>query len=229
MTRLTYLERRWPHTPLFQQVARRWCEDQSYLLLDLVWRGCDRLLAEDLSAVCLCADDEAKEESLNHLVAVHIDQCKSGDEPFYVDHQPPEQTKRKRGRGKSPQPDIGFTLYEFPRTIWPLEAKIMADEEDVGPYLAEIEGNFLTGRYATFSSEGAMLGYLLRGEVVRAFAILGDRLRQTPERHPRFPDRPHRVSNHRRQVQQGGPPRLFTCHHLLLRIPANVAATAHSS
>ena len=228
MTRLTYLERRWPDTPPFQQVAHRWCEDQSRLLLGLVWRGYDRLLEHDLSAVPLSSDDEAKEETLNFLLAIRIRQCMSGDEPFCVADQPPEQTKRKRGKGRSPQPDIGFTLYEYPRTVWPMEGKVMADEKDVGPYLAEIEGNFLTGRYATFSSEGAMLGYLLRGDTGRTFALIGVRLRQVPVQHPHFPDRPHMVSNHRRtKLPQPSSPREFKCHHLLLRIWKDVTTGAH--
>ena len=68
MTRLTYLERRWPDSPPFQQIARRWCQDQSRLLLDLVWRGYDRLVSQDLNDAPFSADDEVKEESLNHLL-----------------------------------------------------------------------------------------------------------------------------------------------------------------
>jgi hypothetical protein len=227
MTRLTYLEQRWPDSPSFQQIARSWCHDQSRLLLDLVWQGYDRLLSQDLNKVPFSADDEAKEESLNHLLAVRIDQCKSGDAPFYVEHQPPEQTKRKRGRGRSPQPDIGFTLYDDPRTIWPLEAKILARDTDTRPYLDEINNNFLTGRYATFSSEGAILGYLLRGDSEQFFALIATRLQQTIKQHQHFPDRPHRISNHRRDdTPHRNSPREFTCHHLLLRIPiAGVVAT----
>lgn len=221
MTRATYLERRWPTTPTFQQVAERWCAGQSRRLLALVWQGYDRLLERDLTFVPFHADDEAKEESLNHLLAIRIDQSKSGDEPFYVQHQPPEQTKRKRGKGRSPQPDIGFTLYEYPRTIWPLEGKILDDAEDVRPYLAEVEGNLLTGRYATFSNEGAMIGYLLSGAPVQAMACVGDQLHQPLARHPSFPGRPHGISEHRRaEPPHPNCPSRFTCHHLVLQIPA---------
>lgn len=222
MTRLTYLERRWPNSPPFQQIAHRWCQNQSHLLLDLVWQGYDRLCLRDLNDVPFSADDEAKEESLNHLLAVRIDQCKSGDEPFYVDHEPPEQTKRKRGKGRSPQPDIGFTLYDYPRTVWPLEGKVLAHETDTRPYLDEVNNNFLTGRYATFSSEGAMLGYLLRGDSEQVFALIATGLQQTTRRHPHFLDRPHRITTHQRaELPHLNSPREFTCHHLLLRIPTS--------
>ena len=220
MTRRTYLERRWPDSPPFQQIARLWCDDQSRLLLDLVWRGYDRLLSEDLDEIPFSADDEAKEESLNYLLTVRIIQCMSGDEPFCVMHQPPEQTRRKRGRGRSPQPDIGFAFYDFPRTVWPLEAKVLTRETDTRPYLKEIKNNFLTARYATFSSEGAMLGYFLQGDPDRIFAAIDAGLQQSTTQHPHFPDRPHRLSSHRRDdTPHPNSPREFTCHHLLLRIP----------
>ena len=223
MTRLAYLQRRWPDSPPFQAVAGRWCRDQSRLLLDLIWQGYDRLLP-DLEHTPLCCDDEAKEESLNHLLAVRIDQCKNGDEPFCVQHQPPEQTKRKRGRGASPRPDIGFVLYDYPRTVWPLEGKVLAHDDDMGVYVREILDSFVAYRYATFSSEGAMLGYLLHGEPERAFDAVAARLAQILSEHPCFPDRPQRISRHRRDdASRLTGSAAFVCHHLLLRIPvANV-------
>ncbi len=220
MTPSTYLERRWPDSPAFQEIAQRWCEDQSRLLLDLVWQGFDLLLAHDLNVVPFSDSDEAKEESLNSLLALRIQQCKSGDEPFGVQHQPPEQTKRKRGKGRSPQPDIGFMLYDYPRAVWPLEGKILAQDQAVGPYVAEIRNNFITARYATFSSEGAMLGYLLHGEPDRAFAAIATRLRPALVQHPYFPDRPQRMTHHQRDhVPHPNSSGEFICHHLLFRIP----------
>ena len=229
MMRQTYLERRWPDSPAFQQMALRWCQDSSRLLLDLVWRGYDQLLSQDLNVTPFSDADEVKEESLNFLLAIRIKECMSGDEPFSVQDQPPEQTKRKRGKGRSPQPDIGFVLYDYPRTVWPLEAKVLAHDEDVGPYVNEIENNFIACRYATFSSEGAMLGYLLRGEPERTFAAIATRLQQTPVKHLHFPDRPQRISRHQRdEVPHLNSPREFTCHHLLLRIPtADATAIEH--
>ena len=126
MTPSTYLERRWPDSPVFQDIARHWCEDQSRLLLELVWRGYDRLLTQDLSVTAFSDTDEAKEESLNFLLCLQINHCMTGDEPCCAIHQPPEQTKRKRGRGRSPQPDIGFTLYDYPRRFGRWKEKFCA-------------------------------------------------------------------------------------------------------
>lgn len=211
----TYLERNWPDTPVFQDVAEEWCRDQSRVLLGLVWRGYDLLLGnfrgDPLS--------EAKEESLNYLLALKIDKCKSGDEPFRVADRPPEQAKRKRGRGSSPQPDIAFVLYDHPRSIWPMEGKMMKHEQDVSAYLSEVKDNFLTGRYATFSREGAMLGYLLEGNPMATLDHIGRLLGVQLQDHPFFSSRPHRLSEHHRAaVPNLDSPSTFACHHLILEI-----------
>lgn len=218
MTRQTYLERRWPSTPMFQNIAALWCADQSRRLLELVWRGYDLLFADDLDKVDFVADDEAREESLNYLLALRIDQCK-GDSPFYVAHQPPEQAKRKRGKGRSPQPDIGFALYEYPRTVWPMEGKVLMCDRDVSAYLAEIETNFVKARYATFSSEGAMLGYLVCGDPETVFSHICNDLGTELRDHLHFRERPHRLSDHTRaNLPHPSSPNNFVCHHLILRL-----------
>lgn len=216
MTRQTYLERRWPDTPAFQNVAAKWCANQSRRLLDIVWRGYDLLFENDLSQVAFAAADEAREESLNYLLALRIDQCK-GNAPFYVTHQPPEQTKRKGGRGRSPQPDLGFALYEHPRSVWPMEGKVLMHDRDVSAYLAEIETNFIKARYATFSSEGAMLGYLVTGDAEIALSHINENLGTGLRNHPHFSRRPHRLSDHTRtNLPHPNSPADFICHHLIL-------------
>lgn len=216
MTRQTYLERRWPDTPMFQNIALQWCAGQSRRLLDLIWRGYDLLFANDLHKVDFDADDEAREESLNFLLTLRIDQCK-GNAPFGVAHQPPEQTKRKRGRGRSPQPDIGFVLYEYPRTVWPMEGKVLMHDDDVTAYIAEIDTNFVKARYATFSSEGAMLGYLVSGDAETVLSHINDDLGIALRNHPHFRERPHKLSGHTRiNLPHPNSPADFVCHHLIL-------------
>jgi hypothetical protein len=218
MTRQTYFERRWPDTPMFQDIAAQWCAEQSRQLLGLVWRGYDLLFGHDLHKVPFAANDEAREESLNFLLAMRIDQCK-GNAPFYVAHQPPEQTERKRGKGRSPQPDIGFALYEYPRAVWAMEGKVLMHDRDVSAYLAEIDMNFVRARYATFSSEGAMLGYLVSGDAKQALTNISVELGAPLRAHPSFAVRPHRLSDHKRasplHPRSAG---YFLCHHLILSL-----------
>lgn len=215
MTRKTFLERAWPDTPTFQNIAVQWCAGQSRRLLDLVWRGYDLLIA-DLQRTAFDANDEAREESLNYLLCLRINKC-VGNAPFYVAHQPPEQTKRKRGGGRSPQPDIGFALYEYPRTIWPMEGKVLMHDRDITPYVDEIKTNFINARYATFSNEGAMLGYLVAGDAESVLSNVSAALGCTLRKHPQFLQRPHRLSDHTRvNLPHRNSPTAFVCHHLIL-------------
>ena len=101
-----------------------------------------------------------------------------------------------------------------------MEGKILAHDHDVKPYIAEVECNFITRRYATFSSEGAMLGYLLQGEPERLFAALETSLAQALILHPNFPNRSQRMTIHKRdEAPHPHAPGEFVCHHLLFRIP----------
>jgi len=218
MTRGTYLDRRWPNPRLFQEVAVDWCKDQSRLLLTLVWQGYDRLKNE-LTPVQFSARDEAKEETLNYLLAGKIEDAMDGFEPFRFSYQPPETAKRKRGRGKSPTPDHGFVLRENPRSIWSVEGKVLLHDRDVNAYVSEVRNNFLSGRYATFSREGAMLGYLLKGSPIAALDNVAARLKAELGPHPFFRDRPHRISIHARKLSSHRKrSEVFSCHHLILAI-----------
>jgi hypothetical protein len=129
----------------------------------------------------------------------------------------PEQTKRKGGKARSPQPDIGFALYDYPRTVWPIECKVLMHDRDISSYVAEIQTNFINARYATFSNEGAMLGYLVTGDaeavLSRVSVALGCELRP----HAHFSQRPHKLSNHTRaNLPHRNSPANFVCHHLIL-------------
>ncbi|MHC4177488.1 MAG: hypothetical protein ACYSWU_08275 [Planctomycetota bacterium] len=191
----------------------------------LVWQGHDLLLEKGLGDILLDPDDEAKEESINCLLCLCIDECKTGDEPFGVIHEPPEQTRRKGGRARSPHPDICFTLYAHPRTMWPMEGKLLHSDGDVSRYVGEIKDNFLTGRYGPFSSEAAMLGYLMAGTAKAAFGAISSQLGCPLTHHPSFPDRDHKLSGHkRRDLPQKDCPRRFLCHHLVMQLGGKVGS-----
>ena len=216
--RRTILARRWPDTPVFQSVAKQWCEDRSRLLMKLVWNSYDLLMVK-LGDVRLDADDEAKERSINALLCLCIDECKTGYEPFGVVHEPPELEKRKSDPARPPQPDISFTLYAYPRTMWPMEGKLLSTDGNVSKYIREIKDNFLTWRYAPFSTEGAMLGYLMSGTASVAFSTISDRLRCQFTHHPSFPNRDHKLSRHSRDnLPHTDYPRDFLCHHLVMHV-----------
>jgi hypothetical protein len=204
---------------LFQDLAKEWCADQSALLLRLVWDGFDRFRRDSFDRELISREDERKEESLNYLLALSIDRCKDRFAPFSVISEVPEQTARKGGQGQSPHPDIGFCAYDNPRAVWPLEAKVLKSEDDVIAYCSEVTTNFLTGRYATFSNEGAMLGYLLTGQPTETFFSIGKLLCCRLADHKTIRNRPHKVSSHMRQnLPDRRSPVEFLCHHLIFEM-----------
>jgi hypothetical protein len=107
--------------------------------------------------------------------------------------------------------------------MWPLEAKVLRSDGAVAPYVKDIQNEFLTCRYAPFSSEGGMLGYLLSGTPSKVFSSIEAKVHCPLTHHLKFPERDHKISNHKRTVPAGKPyPAVFRCHHLLLQITGEV-------
>ena len=216
--RRTISEKRWPDTPEFNSALRKLQNNGSVVLLGFVWSGYDKLTKEVLGQVDWMLDEEDLERDITQLLEVRIQECMSGYEPYYVQHGPYERETRI-GKGQPPEYDIAFVLRSNERVMWPLEAKVLRTDGSVAEYIKEIRANFLTCRYAPFSSEGAMLGYLLTGSAETAFKNIAKKLHCALDFHSEFQERDHRISNHKRIVRKGKSyPRDFKCHHVLLRL-----------
>jgi hypothetical protein len=152
----------------------------------------------------------------------------SGYEPFYIQHSPRERETMKQ-RGQPPEYDLAFVLRADERIMWPLEAKVLETDGEVGEYVKDVRNEFLTCRYAPFSSEGAMLAYLLSGDPKKVFNNLTAKIPCRLTAHPVFSGRPHMMSEHQRQVEAGKTyPRDFCCHHLVLEFPSLARVSARS-
>lgn len=82
-----------------------------------------------------------------------------------------------------------------------------------------VTGNYLTCRYAPFSREAAMLGYLLKGMPEIAFKNIALAVARDLSDHPDFSERNHKTSDHDRTVPTGKKyPVKFRCHYLLLQL-----------
>ncbi len=213
-------ELRWPTTPEFSELAGRWKKNFSTILLDFVWRGYDLLYSQDLSLIHVHQAEEELERSITqYLVAPRIREVMSGDEPFYLEHGFYECETRAPAPAQSPQYDLAFVLRDNPGTAWPLEAKLLETDGRVSLYIKAVKKQFLTCRYSPFSSEAAMLGYLLSGSPAQALTNIGSKGQWTLKDHPHFPNRDHKTSDHDRSVPPGKPyPARFRCHHLILRL-----------
>jgi hypothetical protein len=219
VARQTYPERRWPDTPEFNSVLRSLKKDGSTKLIELIWKGYDAFCAECLTQVDCSKDDCNLEINITQLLEPKIREGMTGFEPFDVQHSPYENESWLGPCGQPPQYDIAFKLRCNPRVMWPLEAKVLRTDGSVAEYIKEIKSNFLTCRYAPFSSEAAMLGYLLEGDSGVAFSNIVNKGNWKLNTHPQFPDRDHRTSDHKRKIPEGKDyPANFRCHHLLFNL-----------
>ena len=224
--RRTIGETRWLETPDFVAIATIWRKDASMILLSFVWQAYDLLLDEVLSDIDFTQIDDELERSMTQYLEQKIHRFMTGDEPFEVQHGPYEYETRMEAPAQPPQYDIAFILNQNPRIMWPLEAKVLQTDGAIADYVNAIQDNFLTCRYAPFSSEAGMLGYLLSGEPSKMFSNIETKLPCALHDHPVFPNRNHKISEHRRMVQMGKAyPENFRCHHMIFRILGSVTST----
>jgi hypothetical protein len=220
---------RWKDTPDFVAVAKSWNPDAITRLVQLVWKGYDLLVAEILSQINFDEAEEQIERSITQSLERRIRRNMTGDEPFDVQHEVYEIERSQSAQAQPPQYDIAFYLKSNERIVWPLEAKVLKSDGAVGAYIKEINENFLTCRYAPFSSQGGMLGYLFSGDSNKAFTNIASKVPCTLSDHPDFPNRDHKTSDHQRVVPSGEfYPAEFRCHHLLLKIIASVPTNTSS-
>ena len=149
-------------------------------MLKFVWQGYDLLVSELLSQINCDGTEEQLERSITQLLEPEIRRVMTRDEPFDIQHEVYEIESYQILR--PPQYDIAFYLIANRRIMWPLEAKVLKTDGAVSEYIKEINDNFMTCRYAPFSSEGGMLGYLLSGNPDKAFTNIAKKLPCKP--HP---------------------------------------------
>jgi len=184
-------------------------------MLGLIWRGYDQMQSDKP-----VVDGRDLERSITQLLEPRIARAMSGDEPFYVQHGAFERETMLPAPAQPPQYDIAFILKSDEQVMWPMEAKVLETAGAVSEYIKDIHGQFLTCRYAPFSDEGAMLGFLLSGVADDAFRNIAKKVPCELENHPVFSSRPQKLSNHIRSVPLGKSyPTKFRCHHLMLEFP----------
>lgn len=199
----------------FILLAETWCRNLSAILLGFVWQAYDQMRRDDPPV-----NKKDLERSITQLLEPRVHRAMSGDEPFYVQHGPYERETMKAPPAQPPQYDLAFILHAAEEIMWPLEAKVLETAVAVSEYAHDIREEYLKCRYAPFSSEGAMLGYLLSGTPTEAFHAVAEKVPCELEDHPSFLFRPQKLSRHTRSVPVGKAyPPLFRCHHLMLEFP----------
>lgn len=195
-----------------------WSLRYSSNFLQLVWQGID-LFRQDFSNLDLSMVNLQVERSFCKQLEKRIRRIMSGDEPFDVQH---ESWEDENANSKRPsQNEIAFTMKNIDRLIFPIEVKVLKTDGQVSKYVKDVNEAFIPCIYAPFSYEGAMLGYLLLGTSQEAFQNIGKSLATPLQQHPEFPNRPHKFSEHIRQVPKGKEefyPVKFRCHHLIFEL-----------
>jgi len=211
--RPTPIQMNYPVPEDFVILAKRWHPDAIDILLGYVWEGFDKLLAE---AFDVNKTDENLEDDITYAAYCRINDIMPPSSPYQVVHQQPERERRKPS-GQTPSSDLGFRLRGGNvRSHFTIEAKVIPTEGAVSKYVNEIRSNLLTGRYSMFSSEAAMLGYLLSGSPSFTFEAISQSLQSPLYPYPAFKQRQHRYSEHKRQVNNTRILTSFRCHHLLI-------------
>lgn len=200
-------------------VARRLKFNASARIAKCLWEAYDLLQKEVLSSLVRHSDDYVLECSITDELEPRIRRSLTGDEPYDVQHASNEWATRLPNSDRPPVYDIAFFLHSNSQTKWPVEAKVLRTPGQVAAYVDDLIDQFLTCRYAPFSSEGAMVGYLLKGTPDAALKAIARRIPCTLADYSDAPGRPHKTSDHMRSVPAGqqSPPR-FRCHHLIFSI-----------
>ena len=215
--RCTILETVQPIPVEFRHLACKWRSDASTLMLGWVWAGYDLLVAEILSKVDWNVAKDDMEREITQLLEIRIRRSMPPITFCYIQHEPKERETRKLAPAQPPEYDLAFVLYSNERIMWPMEAKILKTDQQVSAYVEDVRNEFLTCRYAPFSDEGSMLGYMLSGHPDRAFLKVSEALSVKLTGHRDFPDRDHMVSSHLRKVPKNEPyPTSFRIHHLMM-------------
>jgi hypothetical protein len=219
--RLTLSEKIWPDTVEFVSFLEKVSGESSAALLRLVWKGFDSLSA-DLSAIDLSEPLDDLERDLTQQLEKRVRREMTGFEAFELQHGPYERESRKVAPAQPPQYDLAFALRSNERVMWPLEAKAIVAAGRISDYVKDLQEQYLTFRYAPFSREGAMLGYLLSGDPIEVFTNLSVELSCSLVTHPEFATRNHRISDHARTPPVGSSyPSQFRCHHMIFRLGLN--------
>ena len=206
----------------FATIANHWPDDVVHEMLSLVWDGFEQMKAQHFHGFDFTQPIEQLERGLTDL---HMDEItllwklrRDGFESFIPKHEAWEFRNRKKASSMPTSIDIGFVLIANRSLRWSVEAKVLEHPVDVGRYLADLTGKYLTGNGAQHTTTAALAGYLRQGLAESVFPHLENRLGQPLKPSAAFPKRPHRISEHRRTITGSDEDMPFTCHHLILAL-----------
>lgn len=201
--------------PNFVALAQAWMQNPTGALLGFLWSGYAKMQADKPQI-----DGRDLERSITQLLEPRVQSSMTGFEPFYIQHGSFERETMLPSPAQPPEYDLAFILRANEQIMWPIEAKVLETPNAVASYVLDVTEQFMTCRYAPFSSSGAMLGYLLKGNADDAFASIAKKLACGLHPVPEHVGKRNRVSIHLRTVPSGKRyPAAFSCYHLIMEYP----------
>jgi hypothetical protein len=210
-----------PNAPEWSAIADAWSSDAVESMLSLVWDGYDQMKSKILSKVDFTQPIHQLERALTSAHATEITKLwkasQNGFESFLPKHEPWEQSSITSPSAMPPSYDFGFENVNDPRLLWPIEAKVLANPDDVKRYLDDLNLKYLSGKGAPFSTEAGLLGYLREGQAIDAIESIQKALGTNLKLFPPFANRLHHISEHPRSMPgiQDGAGHIFVCHQMI--------------
>jgi hypothetical protein len=206
--------------PDAQGLIDLWTDALVVRLLKSVWEAYSELHHKYLQNLDWSRDYDELERSINQEFERKIRKNLDAFMPVNVQHGPFETESRADPPAQSPQYDIAFVWNDDSRIMWPLEAKVLRSDKNTAKnfanYIDTVVNRYLTCYYAPFSTGGAMIGYLMKGDPNIAINAIASRLSVTMVQFTNISDRYHWTSDHLRSVPKGKPyPTAFQCHHII--------------
>jgi hypothetical protein len=195
------------------------------VMLGYVWAGFDGFKTEVLDKHPPPTRDDADlERDLTEMLYPHILRALPAPLPYYLQHEKKEREQATPGR-QPPEPDLSFILFSNIRVTFPMDAKVLERDTVAGmaDYADTVQNRFVRCVYAPFSTEGAMIAFLLAGSVRTVFQSLGTAMACTISRRAYIATRNHKTSSHVRSAA-ACKYKAFRCHHLVM--PVSVSVTA---
>jgi hypothetical protein len=211
--------------PSSDNLIRLWNSDLTNQLLDLMWKGYDRLYDNLLAHIPWGLNYRDLERSITEAyvsaIETVLEEVKDGYFPCKVMHSPFERASQFSPKAQPPAYDLAFVWNSDPRIMWPIEAKVLKTDKDtednLGDYVKTLNERYLTCKYAPFSNGAAMISYLKSGDVQVLFTSITTLSGYSLQDYPEFPLRHHKYSDHVRIPPDNKDyPQNFRCHHLVL-------------
>ena len=213
----TFTERLYPTPQDFLALTVSWGPDAYLKMVECVWKGYDAFRLRAVHSLTPSLSDNELERDITQSLAQDISDCVDPFSPFMFQSWYREFASRMNPPAQSPEYDMAFVVRDNRQVCWPIEAKVLRTDRSVAPYVRDLKEEYLKCRYAPFSTEGCMMGFLFKGSAKTFFLNISNAIGVPLTPYISLPSRNHNLSDHVRPCCTMGIG-TFRCHHLVLEM-----------